>query len=431
MKKGLKKGLAAAVIGAMCLSMAACGGSSGAAASTETVGGTEAAAESSGEVVLEFPCTWVGTDSKAEVFGQMVADFNEAYDGQYQVNISEYTDYDAYYDYIRTTVSTGSVPDLFSVKTLADVALYSSSGKVMDLTDFLAGDEMASKYSDGVIASAQVDGANYAMPWEAAIVPVMYNGTLLKEAGVTELPATYEELIAVFDTLKASGIDTPCSFMTSSNAWTAMLWYTYLIAAEGGADVLSEDWNTAVFQNAADKLVTMYGYAPSDAIGAAASDVNSHFFNGETAVYTNGTWILASIKENAAEGIYENLQFAAGPNNSMIQYTQAYIMAADTDDAEKQAAVEAFLTWITDADRLTELSNSSGAVFVVKTNEVENEYINTIIALRDAADIIIPSFESYVSTICANDFSPQLESLLLGDITTEEFVLNLQADNAE
>lgn len=434
MKKGLKQALAALLVGIMCVSLAACGSSSNGSSSGETQAASESSgsAEASGEeVVLEFPCIWVGTDSKAEVFGQMVADFNTEYAGQYKVNISEYTDYDAYADYIRTTISTGNAPDLFSVKTMADVELYASSGKIMDLTEFLNGDDMAAKYSDGVIAGAQTDGVNYAMPWEAAIVPIVYNGTMLEENGITELPTTMDDFMAMLDNLQAAGVSTPLSYMTSSNAWTAMLWYTYALAAEGGSGVLEGEWDTAAYVAAAENLKKMYDYAPSDAIGAAAADVNSHFFNNETAIYTNGTWILSNIQANAADGIYDNLKFSAGPNNSIIQYTQAFVMAGATDDANKKAGIEAFLAWITDADRLTELSNASGSVFVVKTNEVEDAYINEIIALRDAADIIIPSFESAVSTVCANDLSPQLESLLTGDITAEEFVETLQADNAE
>lgn len=431
MKKGFKQLLAALLIGVMCIGLAACGNSSADSKKETQAAGSNGAEASGEEVVLEFPCIWVGTDSKAEVFGKMVSDFNTEYAGQYQVKISEYTDYDAYADYIRTTISTGNAPDLFSVKTLADVELYASSGKIMDLTEFLAGDTMASRYNEGVVESAKVDGVNYAMPWEAAIVPVVYNGTLLSDAGITELPTTVDEFFGMLDTLKTSGVNSPLSYMTGNNAWTAMLWYTYLLAAEGGSDVLSGEWDTAKFVAAAENLKKMYDYAPSDAIGAQAADVNSHFFNSETAVYTNGTWILANIQANAADGIYDNLKFGAGPNNSIIQYTQAFVMAGATDDANKKAAIEAFLTWITDTEKVTELSNSSGSVFTVKTNEVDNPYINEIIAIRDAAEIIVPSFESSVSTTCANDLSPQLESLLTGDITAEEFVETLQADNAE
>lgn len=385
---------------------------------------------SADEIVLDFPCIWVGTDSKAEVFAQIVEDFNTEYDGQYEVNITEYTDYDAYADFIRTKISAGQAPDLFSVKTLADVELYSSSGKILDLTEFLT-EDIADRYPDGVIESAQIDGVNYALPWEAAIIPVFYNGTILEEAGITELPTTYDELFEVLDQLVEAGFSSPLSYMTSSNAWTAMLWYSFALGENIGSDALNGEWDTEAFVEAAETVQKLYEYAPSDAIGAAATDVNSHFYNNETAIYTNGTWILANIQENAADGVYDNLIFGAGPGNTIIQYTQAFVLAGATDDAEKQEAVKAFLTWITDADRLTELSNASGSVFAVKTNEVDNEYINEIVALRDSADVIVPSFESAVSTTAANDFSPQLEALLTGGISAEDFVATLAYDNED
>ena len=208
-----------------------------------------------------------------------------------------------------------------------------------------------------------------------------------------------------------------------------MLWYSFALAENGGEDVYNGDWDTAAYEKAADFVKEVYAYAPSDAIGADAATVNGHFFNNETAVYTNGTWVLGNIQKNAADGVYDNLKFSAGPGNSIIQYTQAYILSGCTEDAAKQEAVKAFLSYITDADRLTALSNSAGSVFVPKTNAVENDYINQILALRDNASILLPSFESAVSTVAANDFSPQLEALVLGSIDSKTFVETLKADN--
>lgn len=410
---------------------AGCGSKSGSKAPARP-GGSDTAdtTAGTGEVVdLEFPCIWVGADSKAEGFAQIVDSFNTENKDKYHVTIKEYTDYDAYADYIRTTISSGSAPELFSVKTKADVEFYSQSGKVLDMTDFLAGSDMAAKYSDGVIASEQIDGKNYALPWEAAIIPLMWNGKLLEQAGITNLPTTSADFLKTLEALKEAGVDTPANFMTANNAWTAMLWYSFALAENGGEDVYNGDWDTAAYEKAADFVKEVYAYAPSDAIGADAATVNGHFFNNETAVYTNGTWVLGNIQKNAADGVYDNLKFSAGPGNSIIQYTQAYILSGCTEDAAKQEAVKAFLSYITDADRLTALSNSAGSVFVPKTNAVENDYINQILALRDNASILLPSFESAVSTVAANDFSPQLEALVLGSIDSKTFVETLKADN--
>ncbi|MDD6667223.1 MAG: ABC transporter substrate-binding protein [Lachnospiraceae bacterium] len=423
----MRKKLLAALLGVSMVAalFAGCGSSKKSSSSSKD------SSSSSGEVDLTFPCIWVGTDSKAEGFKKIVDGFNSENEGKYHITIKDYTDYDAYADYIRTSISSGDAPDLFSVKTKADVELYSQSGKVLDLTDFLSGDDMKSKYSDGVLKNEQVDGKNYALPWEAAVVPVIWNGSLLEKAGITDLPTTTDEYIETFDKLKASGVSTPASFMTASNAWTAMLWYTYALGEKGGADAISGKWNENDFIDAANWLKEVYGYAPSDAIGAQAKDVNAHFFNQETAVYTNGTWILSNIQQNAADGVYDNLKFSAGPGNTIIQYTQAYILSGAVKDKAKQKAVEAFMTYVTDADRLTELSNSSGSVFVPKENTVDNAYVSEILKLRDSAKVLIPSFESSVSTTCANDLSPQLESFLSGSIDAKTFVETLKADNEE
>lgn len=104
--------------------------------------GTEKNGENTDEIVLNFPCIWVGADSKAEVFGEMVEEFNEENKGKYRVVIEEQTDYGAYKDKLRTLISTGNAPDLFTFSDYADIELYSKSGKLMDLTQFLKNETM-------------------------------------------------------------------------------------------------------------------------------------------------------------------------------------------------------------------------------------------------------------------------------------------------
>lgn len=96
-------------------------------------------------VVLNFPSIWVGTDSKAEVFGKMIAGFNEQYAGKYEIKIEEQTDYDAYRDKIRTLISTGDAPDIFTVDSMADLTLFSQSGKLMDITAY-AEEKLGSRF---------------------------------------------------------------------------------------------------------------------------------------------------------------------------------------------------------------------------------------------------------------------------------------------
>ena len=394
---------------------------------TEETASSDAAAE--GEIEINFPCIWVGTDSKAEVFGQMVEAFNTEYDGTYQVNIEEQTDYDAYQDLIRTQISTGSAPDIFTVKTQADVEYYSSSGKCADLTEFLAGD-IAANFVQGAVDNAKLDGVNYAVPYEMAYIPIMYNQKELDEAG-TSVPTSFDELWQTNEALAASGVTPMCQMTGGGNAWTTMLWYSYALAATGGADVYSKDYTDEAYVKAAELIREMYQYTNSDAVGADASVVNGHFFNGDDAIYTNGTWILGRINSDEATypDLYENLGLGSGLSyegengNAFISYCQAYIMVGAQEDEAKTEAIEAFLAYITDPEKVLELSNSSGSLFAmnIDASAMTNEKAAEAYALAQAADFIIPSFESQASTNVANAFPSLLEELILGDIDAAEF----------
>lgn len=383
----------------------------------------------SGEMVtLNFPNIWVGTDSKAEVFGKMIAGFNEQYKGQYEVKVEEQTDYDAYRDKIRTLISTGAAPDIFTVDSMADLTLFAESGKIMDTTSYVEGN-LADRFVESAIDNAKIGGVCYGVPYEMAVVPFMYNQKLMDAAGITELPASFEDFFADCEKLKESGVF-PVTQMTNDNAWTSMLWYSYALAACGGADVYEKGLDDEAFVKAAEILKKMFDYTSSDAVGADASVVNGHFFNERAAIYTNGSWILGRIKTEGAEGLYDNLSISPGLSidgkngGAYVNSVLAYIVLGKQEDPNKQAAAEAFLEYITDPDRVLELSNSSGAMFAISydATKITDPLQSEIMEQSKAAPFMIPYFNAAMPTAVANAFPSALESLVLGDVDEQGFV---------
>lgn len=395
--------------------------------------GSDAGTDSGGEITITFPCIWVGTDGKAEVFGKMVDSFNEENAGKIKVVIEEYTDYDAYEDKIRTIISTGEAPDIFSFKSYADLELYSQSGKLMDLSSYLSDPSWSGNFAEGVLEAAKYDGANYCIPYENAVIAVMYNEKLLNAAGITKIPATYDELWTACEALKASGVY-PLAQMTNDNAWTSMLWYSYALAATGGADVYEKGLDDPAFVQAAEILLKMFDYTSPDAVGADATVVNGHFFNERAAVYTNGSWILSRIKTEGVEGLYDNLELGAslsyngGESGAYVNAVQAYLAAGKQSDPNKEAAIVKFLQYITDPAKVTELSDSSGSLFAVKTEVTENtEGLQAIMVEQSAAaPYMIGTFESAMPTTVTAAFPAALESMVLGETTPEQFVQELK-----
>ncbi len=403
--------------------------------STSNSSGTETQVTDE-KIEITFPSIWVGTDGKAKVFGQMVESFNKENESKIEVKIEEYTDYDAYEDKIRAMISTGNAPDIFTFKSFADLQLYSKSEKLMDLTSYLADKEWSDKFAEGVLKAAQYEGKNYAIPYENAVIAIMFNKKLLNNAGITTIPTTYEELWKACDALKAKGIF-PTAQMTNKNAWTSMLWYSYALAAVGGPDVYEKGLDDPAFLEAAKIMQKMFTYTSPDAVGADATVVNGHFFNERSAVYTNGSWILSRIKTEGVPGLYDNLAISAGLGyngskpGAYVNAVQAYIAVGEQKDPEKMEAIIKFLKYICDVDRVTELSNSSGAIFTIKskiTDQTEKLQA-TMIEQSTAAPYMIGTFESTMPTKVVTAFPPALEGLVLGELTPEQFVEALKAAN--
>jgi len=412
--------------------MAACGGS-GDSGTTDTAGGgmeTAGAASSNEEVIeLAFPCIWVGTDSKAEVFGQMVRDFNAEYDGQIKVSIEDQTDYNAYRDKLRTQLSTGSAPDIFTVESYADLELFSESGKLMDLTEFLGTSSMADRFREGLIDASLVDGINYGFAYENVFVPIMYNSSLLKEAGIETIPESYDQLWTACEALGEKGIF-PTVQMTNDNAWFSMLWYSYALASCGGANVYENGLDDPAFVEAAGILKKMFDYTSSDAVGADATVGNGHFFNERAAIYTNGTWILGRILSEGVEGLYDNVE--VGPSLSVdgenggayINVIQSYICASAQEDPAREEAIQKFFEFITQEDKIVELTNSSGSTFAITIPDtsIEDVLLSEVVKKANDAAFTVGHFQGSVETAVANAFASALESLVLGDVNAQGFV---------
>lgn len=424
---GKGKKLIALLLAALTASgvFAGCSGSGGSAK-------TGASQASEKKVILTWPCIWVGTDTKAASIKELVNSFNEQYSGKIQVNLEDQTDYQAYRDKIKTSIAAGTTPDIFTFDT--DVDLMLKSSKLADLTQQL-NQGWKDDFVSGATDNAARDGKIRALPFEMACTPVMYNKTLLQKAGYTEFPKTYDDLWVLCDKLKAAGI-TPFSQMTGENAWTTMLWYSQLVAAIGGKDVYSDVKDTA-FVKAADVIKKMYTYTTKDAVGAGAAVSGGHFLAGETAIYMNGPWYIKNIQKNGKNNLYDNLGIAPAPvykggkgeENGYIGGVQAYVCVGATDDEAKLKAEITFLKYLTDPENVGKIAKSSGSLFYVKisddsiTDPIQKE-INT---QMKAAPYIVSNFQSQSPTAVANDFPQALSSLVLGELTSQQFVDELNS----
>ncbi|MFI6484017.1 extracellular solute-binding protein [Nonomuraea sp. NPDC050663] len=101
---------------------------------------------------------------------------------------------------VTAALASTDAPDVIEVGN-TQVAQYSSSGGVKDLTD-KTGDLQGSDWLPGLAQPGQIDGKQYGIPWYAANRVVVYNKDLW---GDTAIPKTRDEWVAATEKLNKGG----------------------------------------------------------------------------------------------------------------------------------------------------------------------------------------------------------------------------------
>lgn len=388
-------------------------------------------AKSPGEVEVRFSTIWVGADTKSGPVKELVDEFNAANAGKIKVIIEENPDPDAYRSKINTMLGSGSAPDVFSMNPDATAFEFYKSDVLMDFTDELKGD-WANSFVEGAVSSATIDGRTKSLPFEMGYTPIWYNMDIFNAAGVSEIPATFDEFWDAAEKIKAAGY-VPTSQMTGgTNAWTSMLWYCHILNAVGGPNVWEKDFATdPVFVEAAALLNRMYqdGNTTIDAVGGDAGVSGGHFLAGKTAMFINGPWYIGRVQSEAPD-VFDATVIGPGPgakySNGQVGFPQSNLVAANTNDPAKKEAVLSFLKWMTKPENAARVSQASGAMLAVKTPGVEgNRLQNQFNEAVGEAAFLQTHFQFNFATDVMAEFGQALAKMAAGRATPEEFIAQI------
>jgi sn-glycerol 3-phosphate transport system substrate-binding protein len=151
------------------------------------------------------PCeirTWIAfTDFRLDWAKERAAEFNEMFP-QFNVTISEYTDYEPLLEAYTLAQEQGTPPQiiqLFEVGTqfAIDSGWFKPVSAIINGREDVLGQPVAFEDIIPVISSYYTIGGDWSsVAWNTS-TPILYaNMTILNEAGITELPATWQDLEA-------------------------------------------------------------------------------------------------------------------------------------------------------------------------------------------------------------------------------------------
>lgn len=132
---------------------------------------------------VEIRFSWWGSDERARITGEAIDRFEEAHPN---IRVKEdYTDFDAYFDRLATSVAANDAPDVITLGG-AYPAEYAGRGALLDLgevSDTLRTDQI----SPNVLQTGETDGVLYAVPTGVNAYAVFVDPQVFADAGV-ELP---------------------------------------------------------------------------------------------------------------------------------------------------------------------------------------------------------------------------------------------------
>ncbi|WP_233530910.1 ABC transporter substrate-binding protein [Paenibacillus alkalitolerans] len=303
-----KRWLAAALSLMLLFVLAACGstgsGGTGETAnqgSEQTAGGGESGnsdEKKEEQVTLRYSSYLLDTAQAGKAYFDAIAEFEAQ-----NPNIKIETDFIQNANYtagIKTRLLGGEKMDVFDTWSPSLFAEFAALDEQVYLD--LTGEEFLNDFLPASLKPVTVDSKVFGVPELIHSDGLLYNKTLFEEHGL-QVPQTWDEFLAVCETLKQKGIIP----IAMDSEWWVPQFFWGSIMSNNGADAA---WtaklesgeikiNDPAFVDAIQKhkLLIDKGYVPEDWTGMKHEQSKDLVGQGKAAMIITGTWDIASIME--------------------------------------------------------------------------------------------------------------------------------------
>lgn len=218
---------------------------------------------------------WTGTEQDA--FQSVLDSFNQATgaEGKYTPAAGG-----GMATVLGAQVNGGTPPDVAIVSLPGSIDQYGSAGKLQPVDD-TGQQAVADNFSSEWAKLATVDGTLYGVPVDAADKStVWYNADLFNTAGISDTPATWDDLATDGQTLGDSGVSTPIS-VGGGDGWTLTDWFENVYLRTAGVDKYDQltchaiPWTDDSVKTALETLKKIWG--EKALIGDPATAVKTSF----------------------------------------------------------------------------------------------------------------------------------------------------------
>lgn len=243
--------------------------------------------------------------------------------------------------------------DLYFVRPLNDLKLFSLNGWLEDLTPYLANDKEfdLDDFFDGALESCIKDGKLYGVPIVAESQIVYYRKDIFEQHGITEFPQTMDEFMKVAQKLTDKKNDFYGYVGRGKSNQVVTQFSTYLRSFGGDFNTPTE---SLVNRPEAIEAYKFYGKllnecGPPGAINMSWPEAAALFAQGKAAMFADSDAIYANVTDRDKSSVADVTGYEimpAGPAGRKPFYAVIGGIAISPYSKNKAAALE-FIKWAT------------------------------------------------------------------------------------
>jgi len=229
---------------------------------------------------------------------------------------------DPFKERIRTAIGAGDEPCIFPSWGGGPMLEYVDAGVLASMTDYFEEDNYKDFFLPASFSNVTgTDGNIYGFPAENVVVAgFFYDRAIFEEYGL-EPPETWEELMAIAETLKENGIAT--FSLAGASKWTSSMYYMYLVdrlagpGAFAAAAARDGSFEAEPFVRAGEIIQEMVenGYFVEGFNGLDYDTGQSRIpmYAGQAAMELIGSWSIQVVKGENEEYLENNYGFFPFP----------------------------------------------------------------------------------------------------------------------
>lgn len=280
---------------------------------------------------------------------------------------------------LKTRFIKEDYPDIVAIGGDVNYSNFLDADLFMDVSDFEGVKNIKQSYLDmeKELEFTPHEGI-YGLPYVANAAGILYNEDMFVEHG-WEIPETWDEFIALCDTIEEEGI-VPI-YLGFKDTWTCLAPWNALAVGLTDSDIYNQvnKGNTTFekeYEEVAEKMKMLLNYAEPNPYAYSYNDACTAFARGEAAMYTIGSYAVPQIKSVNPDMNINSFTFPANESkeDNVLNSGIDLNFAVMKESSEKKEAIYEVLSFLYEDETIKIYLDDQGGITCKEGNfKVPNE----------------------------------------------------------